>query len=274
MPELPEVETIRRQLNDAVAGAVWRRVTAKPCSLFRTPAGALAASLTGARIERVERRGKVLLLGFDRDRVLLVHLGMSGQVLLVPPAEPDPGHRHLVAELADGRTLVFRDPRRFGFIRLSLRRDLAGLQELAGLGPDPLGPDRTWEAFLRGFAERDGAVKSVLLDQRRFPGIGNVYADEILHAARLRPGRSVSGLTPVECKELYHAIHDVLRGAIALGGTSFDGVLLDVYGRPGLQGGALRVYGRHGETCHRCHHGLKTAVAGGRTSVYCPHCQK
>lgn len=274
MPELPEVETIRRQLGTAIGGSVWRTVTVRPCSLFRTPVASLMTSLTGARVAGVERRGKVLLIGFDGDRVLLVHLGMSGQILLVPPAEPDPGHHHLVAEFADGRTLVFRDPRRFGFIRLSLRTELASLKELAGLGPDPLGTDRTWEAFLRSFAERDGAVKSALLDQRRFPGIGNVYADEILHAARIRPGRSVSGLNQVERKDLYHAIRDVLNGAIDLGGTSFDGVLLDVFGRPGLNGGTLRVYGRGGEACDRCHHGLKSATVGGRMSVYCPHCQK
>lgn len=274
MPELPEVETIRRQLGAAIGGSVWRRVTARPCSLFRTPAAALAAGLTGARVTGVDRRGKVLLIGFDGDRVLLAHLGMSGQILLVPPAEPDPGHHHLVADLADGRTLVFRDPRRFGYLRLAARGGLEGLTELAGLGPDPLGADRTWEAFLRSFAERDGAVKSALLDQRRFPGIGNVYADEILHVARIRPGRSVSGLTQIERKELYHAIRDVLHGAIELGGTSFDGVLLDIFGRPGLHGGRLRVYGRQGEACDRCHHALKSAAVGGRMSVYCPHCQK
>jgi len=274
VPELPEVETLRRQLGAAVAGRAWTRVTARPSSLFRTPAREVAAALTGARLLTVTRRGKVLLFGFAGSRTLLVHLGMSGQVLLVPPAVPGERHRHLEAELDDGRVLVFRDPRRFGYLRLLADAGLADARELAGVGADPLDGARTWEAFAQAFRGRRGAAKAVLLQQGVLAGIGNVYADEILHAARVQPGRSAVTLTAVEVKELFHAIRDVLARAVDLGGTSFDEAFTDLYGRPGMYGASLKVYGRAGEPCLRCHTRLKGSTTGGRSSVFCPHCQK
>jgi len=274
VPELPEVETIARQLAAAAAGVRWTRVTARPCSLYRTPAADVARRLTGARLARVARRGKVLLLGFDQGLTLLAHLGMSGQWLLMPPAVPGPGHRHLIAELEDGRMLVLRDPRRFGFVKLVATADVDIQPELDRVGADPLDPARTWEDFLKTMKARGGTVKPLLLTQALFAGIGNVYADEILFAARVRPMRPVSDLSSIEQKELFHGIRGVLAQAIEHGGTSFDDVYTDLYGRPGLFGGRLNVYGREGEPCPRCHGPLAAAVSGGRASVYCPHCQK
>jgi len=274
MAELPEVETIRRQLTASVAGLRWDGVEAKPASLFRTPPAAVRARLTGARLGGVERRGKVLLLVFDPQRILLVHLGMSGQVLLVPPAVPAPGHAHLVATLEDGRELVFRDPRRFGFFRLARATELDGLRELASVGLDPFDPRQTWEKFLRDCAARGGAVKPLLMRQTHFAGVGNIYADEILFASRIRPTRPASSLNPVEQKQLFHAIRDILSAAIEFGGTSFDEAFTDIYGRPGLYGGRLLVYGKEGEPCGRCNTTLKLARIGGRSSVFCPHCQR
>jgi len=273
VPELPEVETVRRQLA-ATAGARWETVTARPCSLFRTPAAELARRLTGAELAGVERRGKVLVLRFGGEWDLLVHLGMSGQVLLDPPARPAPGHRHLEAGLADGRRLVFRDPRRFGFIRLARHAELAGLKELANVGADPLEPFFTWDRFAAALRGKAGAIKPLLTGQKAFAGIGNVYADEILHLAKVQPGRAVSDLTAVEQKDLYHAVRGVLAAAIEHGGTSFDDVYTDLYGRPGLYGAKLRVYGRDGEPCRACHTPLRLARGGGRSSVFCPRCQR
>jgi len=274
MAELPEVETLKRQLLAAVTGLRWDRIDVVPSSVFRTPAKTLAAALRGARLARVDRRGKVLLLGFDSDLVLLVHLGMSGQILLVPPAEPGPRHRHLVTTLEDGRTLVFRDPRRFGFIRLARTAELAGLRELASVGLDPLDPGQTWERFIHDCAGRAGAVKPLLMSQELFAGVGNIYADEILYAAHIRPSRVAATLDPVEQKQLFHAIRDILTAAIESGGTSFDEAFTDIYGRPGLYGGRLKAYGRKGEPCDRCHTRLVHARVGGRSSVFCPHCQR
>ncbi len=263
-----------RQLAAAATGSRWDRVTARPCSLFRTPAPELVRRLTGARLEGVVRRGKVLVMRFDGGRTLLVHLGMSGQLLLVPPAEPGPGHRHLVVDFADGRTLVLRDPRRFGFVRLVATAEADRAPELSHVGADPLDPARTWEDFLRAFKGRGGAVKPLLMAQAQFAGIGNVYADEILFAARVRPARPAPDLSTVELKELFHAIRGVLGQAIGHGGTSFDDAFTDLYGRPGLFGGRLAVYGRDGEPCPSCHMPLRTTPVGGRASVWCAHCQK
>ena len=274
MPELPEVETVRRQVAGALVGSRWTRITARPCSLFRTPAAELTRRLAGARLTGATRRGKVLLLGFDGDRTLLVHLGMSGQLLLAPPAAPGAGHRHLVVDLDDGRTLVLRDPRRFGYVKLVATSAAAGQPELAQVGADPLDPARNWEEFTRAFKARSGAVKPVLMTQSVFAGVGNVYADEILFRARVRPQRAAADLTAIELKELFHAVRAVLGEAIDLGGTSFDDAFTDLYGRPGLFGGRLRVYGRDGEPCPTCHTGLQPATIGGRSSVFCPHCQK
>ncbi len=273
MPELPEVETVRRQLA-AIAGVRWESVEARPSSLFRTPAAEVTRRLTGLALEGVERRGKVLVLLFEGAEALLVHLGMSGQVLLAPPARPAPGHQHLLVALADGRRLVFRDPRRFGFIRLARRDEIAGLKELANVGADPLEPFFTWDRFAGTLRGKAGEIKPLLVGQKAFAGIGNVYADEILHQARVRPDRAASDLTPVEQKDLYHAIRSVLATAIEHGGTSFDEGYLDLFGRPGLYGARLRVYGCDGEPCHACHTPLRLARDGGRSTVYCPHCQK
>ena len=274
MPELPEVETIRRQLASEVVGHSWAEVTARPSRIFRTPAKDLAKSLKGAVIESVERRGKVIIIGFNGGRVLLVHLGMSGQVLIIPPAQCPGTHWHLEVMLDDGRLMVFRDPRRFGFYRLAKREELNGLKELSGVGPDPLGPIFTWERFSNDIRDLSGLVKPVLLNQAVFAGVGNIYSDEILFASRILPHRAKSSLSPMELKGLYHAIREVLAASILNGGTSFDEAFCDIYGKPGLNGSRLAVYGRDGEPCRRCSSVLKVAKVGGRTSVYCPHCQR
>lgn len=274
MPELPEVETIRRQLASEVVGRSWAEVVARPSRIFRTKPAEVAKSLKDAVIESVERRGKVILIGFKGDRVLLVHLGMSGQVLIVPPAQCPGSHWHLEAMLDDGRLMVFRDPRRFGYYRLAKRGELDGLKELSGLGPDPLGPGFTWERFSADIREMTGLVKPVLLNQGFVAGVGNIYSDEILYASRVMPTRAIEALSPVELKGLYHSVRDTLTASISCGGTSFDEAFTDIYGKPGLYGSRLAVYGREGEPCRRCSSVLKTAQVGGRSSVYCPHCQK
>ena len=274
MAELPEVETIRRQLAEAVGGVPWESLDVRPGRIFHSPARQIADRLKGAKLDAVERRGKALVLVFDNGHALLVHLGMSGQVLLVPPAEPSLGHRHLAVGLGDGRELVFRDPRKFGYLRLVRREEAAGTRELSGIGPDPLDPALTWDKFTEMLKARGGRVKSLLIDQGLFAGVGNIYSDEILYAARIHPARQTTDLTPIELKELYHAIRSVLSVAIGYGGTSFDEAFVDLYGRSGLYGGCLKVYGREREPCLKCSTPLKGTRIGGRTSVFCPHCQK
>ncbi len=274
MAELPEVETIRRQLSAEAVGLRWEKVTAVPFSVLRTPAREIGARLAGARLEKVERRGKVLMACFDNSSALLVHLGMSGQILLAPPADPPQTHRYLHVKLEDGRELVFRDPRRFGFCRLVPSAELDSTVELARLGVDPLEASFTWDRFSARVKEKTQTVKAMLMDQKMFAGIGNIYGDEILFTARVLPSRSSADVSAAALKDLYHAIRGVLTTACEYGGTSFDEAYVDLYGRPGLFGGWLKVYGRNGEPCGQCHTQLKSFRTGGRTTVYCPHCQK
>jgi formamidopyrimidine-DNA glycosylase len=274
MPELPEVETIRRQLAAEIAGIRWQRLSPRPSSFFRSSPRLFAENLSGARLDRIERYGKLLLLRFAGEWIMLVHLGMSGQVLLSPPAGAASSHRHLRAELEDGRELAFRDPRRFGYIRLVRASELAKIKEVAGQGRDPLAPSFTWAHFISLLERRNVAMKALLMDQRLMPGVGNIYSDEILHRARIAPFRRAIDVGGVEMKELYHSIRDVLAKALEHGGTSFDDAFVDIYGRPGLFGGCLRVYGKAGEPCGSCHTPLKPQRLGGRASVYCPRCQK
>ena len=274
MAELPEVETLRRQLSAEVNGRTWEELVARPSSLFRTPSRAVAERLKGVRLEGVSRRGKVLIFEFANGLVLLAHLGMTGQILLAPPAEPGPDHHHLTVSLDDGRRLVFRDPRRLGFLKLAKKEELADLKELAGVGLDPLDAALTWDRFQSELKSRGGRVKPLLMDQRLFAGMGNIYADEILYGARVQPTRQATELSPVELKELYHGVRHILATAISHGGTSFDEAFVDIYGKPGLYGGCLKVYGRENEPCLSCNTPLKQAKVGGRSSTYCPHCQK
>lgn len=274
MPELPEVETIRGQLAAEAAGKRWLELHPHPCSLFKTPPRFLARSLAGARLEAVGRRGKYLLFQLEPEWILIVHLGMSGQILLIPPAGMPSSHCHLRVLLEDGRDLVFRDPRRFGRIKLARPVELDSLKEMANLGKDPFDPGFTWELFSGFFRRRGISIKALLMDQRAFAGIGNIYADEILFRARIRPQRPAADLSPAEIKDLFHTIKDTLSEACRHGGTSFDGAYVDLYGKPGLYGGQLNVYGREGGVCRACNSVLRPIRIGGRGSVYCPHCQK
>lgn len=274
MPELPEVETIRRQLAAEVVGKRWLELHPHPCSLFKTPPRFLADKLTGARLERVERRGKFLLLMLQPDWVLLAHLGMSGQILLIPPAANPSSHCHLRILLEDGRELIFRDPRRFGRLKLARSGDVESLKEVNKIGKDPLDAAFTWELFIGIIKGRNGAIKALLMDQKALAGVGNIYADEILFRSRIRPHRRTIDLSPVEIKDLFHSVRDTLREACRYGGTSFDEVYVDLFGQPGLYGGLLNVYGRQGESCPNCHAALRSIRVAGRGSVYCPHCQK
>ncbi len=274
MPELPEVETIKRQLAAEVVGKRWLKLHPKPCSLFKTPPRFLSRNLAGARLEAVGRRGKFLLLQLEPEWVLIVHLGMSGQILLIPPAGMPSSHCHLRVSLEDGRHLVFRDPRRFGRIQLARPAEMDSLKTMAKIGIDPFDPGFTWELFSGFFKRRGISIKALLMDQQAFSGIGNIYADEILFRSRIRPQRPAADLSKAEIKDLFHVVKDTLSEACRHGGTSFDEAYVDLYGKPGLYGGLLNVYGREGETCRACHTILRSARIGGRGSVYCPHCQK
>ena len=270
MPELPEVETVRRGLAEAVSGRRIAAVTVHERRLRKPLGRDFAASLTGRRIERVRRRAKYLLLDLDDATSWLVHLGMTGTMVVLPADEPLRTHTHVVADLDDGRTLRFHDPRRFGLMRVG---DPERLAELAALGPEPLDPEFSPE-FLHAIARRQRrAVKSLLMDQQVVAGLGNIYVNEILFAAGVRPSRRTAKVTRAEAERIVAETGRVLAAAIELRGSSISDYR-DERGEPGAFQHTFRVYERAGEPCRRCDGVIRRRVIVGRSSFFCPRCQR
>ena len=272
MPELPEVETVRRDLAAALAGAVVAKVEASGArSIRRYPDPApFAAALEGARLETFCRWGKYLLIGLDTQGVLVAHLRMSGQVLIAgSAAQPRPPHTHVVLDFEDGRQLRFVDPRTFGELFVTT----PDLPELAGLGIDALAVDLpTFRSLLRS---RRARLKALLLDQRVVAGIGNIYSDEILWTARLRWSRPAGQLRPAELNRLHAAVGSVLTSAVEHRGSSLgDAQYVDAQGRPGAYQERHAVYGREGRACPRCGHVIERTVVAQRSHFWCRRCQR
>ncbi len=270
MPELPEVETVRRGLAEAVTGRRIMAVEVRERRLRRPLERGFATALTGRRIERVHRRAKYLLLDLDDGASWLVHFGMTGTLVVLPAAEPRLTHTHVVAVLDDGRTLRFHDPRRFGLMRVG---PADSLDELAALGPEPLDPGFSG-AFLHEIARRQRrAVKSLLMDQQVVAGLGNIYVNEILFAAGVRPSRRTSRVTRADADRIVAETARVLQEAIALRGSSISDYR-DERGEPGAFQHTFRVYERDGQPCPQCATPIRRRVIVGRSSFYCPGCQR
>lgn len=278
MPELPEVETVRRGLEAAVVG---RRLTAVRVTGRRTvrrqSPGELVARLEGRLVERADRRGKYLALPLDSGEVLVVHLRMSGQLLHV--LEPDRvapvAHTHVVAALDDGTELRFVDPRTFGewYVTDEVRPD--GLpEEFDRFGPDPVAEGLGVARLRRQLAGRTMPLKAALTDQRIVAGIGSIYADEICHLARVAPDRRVSTLSAAEERALARAIDSVLAEAVRLGGSTLsDARYVNLTGELGTYQSRHGVYGRAGEPCFACGRPVERIHFGARVAYCCRHCQ-
>jgi len=277
MPELPEVETIRRDLDKLVVSRRIISVTVASLKLLRGYSPALfKEGLEGRKIIGVGRRAKILILDIDSGDKLLVHLKMSGRLLYLPAAETPAKHTHLVFGLDNGFELRFVDMRRFGYFKLIEGGALQDAPDLRNLGPEPLAVDFTeadFKALIKAKSGSRRAIKGVLLDQTFLAGVGNLYADEVLHAARINPMRPVSSIKPVEAARLYRAIREILTEAIELRGTSFD-LYVDAQGRPGRYVEKLKVYGRSDQPCLKCGAILLKERVAGRGTHYCLHCQK
>jgi formamidopyrimidine-DNA glycosylase len=277
MPELPEVETIARGLAERVTGdvieSVW--IGRKPEPL-KSPARAIAALLDDARIERVHRAGKHIVIDVSRGAQKqiaghwIVHLGMTGRLVIADPQTEIVKHTHLIARLASGRELRFVDPRRFG--RLSVVK-AASADQNGNLfaGTEPL--EIELDAFTALFRKRNTPIKSALLNQKLLRGVGNIYADESLFRAGVRPRRRAGKLTQVELERLHKAVRQVLREAIRAGGSSVSDYV-DASGEEGFFQLRHRVYGREDEPCLVCKSPIKRVVIAGRSSHYCPKCQR
>lgn len=283
MPELPEVETVRRGLVATVLGRRIERVeVGRERTVRRTSPEAVIHGLTGTRLVGVDRRGKYLLGRLDSAEQVMIHLRMSGQLLLAPAGSPRPPHSHVVAHLAPGagrpaEELRFVDPRTFGEVVVFDPLHAAELvPELARLGPDPLADDLTRAALARLLRGRRRQLKALLLDQAVLAGIGNIYADEILHAARLSPRRSSESLTGQQITRLHASLLGVLSAAVDAGGSTLrDAQYVDLMGAGGSFQEQHRVVDRAGAACLRCGRGrIRREVVAGRSTYWCPRCQR
>ncbi len=298
VPELPEVETIARGLDRRVTGdtveSVWIGSKKQP---LKSPAGVIAATLEGKRIVRVHRAGKHIVFDLEgASRALrtalrtkkgtravhaqtrqaaslhqsdshaqwIVHLGMTGRIVVCEPAAEVAKHTHLIAKLASGRELRFIDPRMFG--RLSVH---AGGFDPGGVEPLEVSEER----FVALFRGRKTPIKSALLNQKLLRGVGNIYADESLFRAGIRPRRRAATITRERLGKLHRAVQEVLREAVALGGSSISDYV-DADGEEGFFQLQHRVYGREGEPCLVCRTKIRRVVLAGRSSHYCSNCQK
>ena len=287
MPELPEVETVRGGLAPVLEGRRLARVEARrPDLRFPLPENFVQA-LTGARVERLERRAKYLLARLDREDTLVMHLGMSGRFEIAGrrridrpgefrfAAEPDPKHAHVLFETDAGTKITYFDPRRFGYMALVNTATLGLHPWFAGLGPEPLSEAFDAAHLARAFAGRKQGPKTLLLDQRIVAGLGNIYVCEALHRARISPFRAAGRISRPRLARLVEAIKAVLAEAIAAGGSSLrDYAQAD--GALGYFQHRFRVYDREGRPCPNagCDGVIARRTQAGRSSFYCPACQR
>lgn len=280
MPELPEVEVVRRGLQRGVAGRTIASVrVTRDRAVRRHLEGAadFQARLVGRTVLSAQRRGKYLWLPLDSGEALIGHLGMSGQLLVVPSESPEPKHLHVRVVFADshapgGRELRFVDQRTFGGLQVVPGGEPLP-PSLAHLARDPLDPLFDDDAFRAGLRRRQTGIKRALLDQRLISGIGNIYADETLWRARLHGERSTELLTGPAVRLLLAHIREVLTEAIAQGGTSFDALYVSTEGVSGLFERALNAYGRQDQPCPRCGTPIRRESFMNRSSFSCPRCQ-
>ena len=295
MPELPEVETVARDLQHWVAGATitgatvyWDRTIRHP-----QPSERFAAEISGATIRRVDRRAKTVLIHLEDGRVMTVALRMTGALIVVPGDAPSDPYARAVFALADGRELRYRDVRKFGRIGLwpggGLRSVGAGRgarsrrvsedtgtyrigEVFSGHGPEPLSGRFTAARLAERLSRRSAKLKTLLLDQSFIAGVGNIYADEALWRACLHPLRAADTLTPADVRRLHRAVRQVLREGIANRGASFSDYV-DARGEEGGNAERLAVYRRTGQPCYRCGRRIERIVVGQRSTHFCPRCQ-
>ena len=276
MPELPEVELVARALDRLARGRVVASAELlRPRLAPRTPPEEFARHLAGARIREVGRRGKHVIFHLDNSRALIAHLRMTGRFLLLPDERPLPKFSHAVFHLDDGRRLVFCDQRHFGMMRVVAAGELYQAEELRGLAPEPFSVEFTPE-YLRGALSRTGrTLKETLLDQTKVAGLGNIYAAEVLHLARANPFTAAARFSGRRVPRLHRAILDVLEEAIEHGSTlNVDPENIDGSYYEGGYEGRWRVYDREGEPCAGCGARIRRVTQGGRSTYFCPRCQR
>lgn len=273
MPELPEVETVKRTLNQLVTGKTISRVSVFLPRIIIRPddAEVFCAELSGQKIRQIERRGKFLRFLLD-DSVLVSHLRMEGRYGLYRAEEPVEKHTHVIFHFADGTELRYRDVRQFGTMHIFPHGEDLRSAPLNRLGLEPLDPAFTFEAFLEAASGRTTRIKPLLLNQSVVAGLGNIYADEALHASRIHPERTADSLTSEEWRRLHRAIISTLQDAVEAGGSSIKSYV-NGQGEMGMFQYQLKAYGRTGEPCETCGTPIRKITVAGRGTHYCPRCQ-
>jgi formamidopyrimidine-DNA glycosylase len=301
VPELPEVETIVADLRPHLTGRTIASCELLFPTIVRYPEPEVFAdAVVGLRINGMRRRGKFIFIELDNDLLLVVHLGMTGQLRLVDSDSPVEKHTHAIFTLEGDSTspsgaarhlprgrgsdlsnyasgsvqqLRYRDPRRFGRLLLGTEEALLASKKMPRLGPEPIDPAFAPDELYRSLRKRRTSLKAVLLDQGAIAGVGNIYADESMHRARLRPDRIASGLSRKSAQRLHESLRDSLLMAIRNRGSSVD-TYRDAWGELGGQQEKLLVYGRAGEPCFTCGRPLAMIRLAGRSTVFCTKCQR
>src|SRR3989344_46553 len=273
MPELPEVETIKRDLNKELKGRKILKLKFYDwAKMLKPDPKSVAEAIEGKKIKNFDRRAKLLLVHLDdHGTTIAIHLKLSGQFLLKKPADPPDRFTHIVIELDKGEELRFNDLRKFGFMKVV--RDKGELEKLLSeFGPEPLTPEFTLETFKKIVTKSSVKIKTVIMDQGKISGVGNIYADEALWYAKIHPERRADKLSDKELKDLYDAILFVIKEGIDDRGTSVD-QYLDIYSKPGKHAKNLKVFRLNKEPCPRCGREIRKIRVNGRGTHYCPKCQ-
>jgi formamidopyrimidine-DNA glycosylase len=270
VPELPEVETVRRSLERLIVGQTIAAVEVREPRLRRPLATDFVAALAGRAICQVERRGKYLQVGLDNGQVWLIHLGMTGQLVVGHPDQAPRPHDHIVIVLGNGQCVRYNDTRRFGLMAVGSGEQVAAW---TGLGVEPLSPKFSPRYLWGKTRNTQRAIKDVLMDQRVVAGIGNIYASELLFRAGVRPAGVAAALDLQAVGRIVKAAKAVLREAIRHRGSSISDYL-DGEGQPGSFQGRFRVYDREGKPCRVCTTPILREVRGGRSAFFCPTCQR
>lgn len=276
MPELPEVEHVVRALRRTVRGRQVVAIEIKLKKLVKPfSTSSFTRKLKGSKIVSVNRRGKFILIELDSDRVLVVHLRMTGKFLLLTPGDPLPPHAHAIFYLDDERRLVYRDQRQFGVMRLVARSRVGSMKGISELAPEPFSDEFSVEYLKETFARSSRTLKTLLLDQTRVLGLGNIYAAEALFRAGINPFKTASELSSPRVGRLHQAIRDVLRAAVS--GSSTTRINLEnpngfSYGE--VFGKIWQVYDREGKSCFKCAASIRRLTHSGRSTYWCPTCQR
>jgi formamidopyrimidine-DNA glycosylase len=274
MPELPEVETVRRSLEIALPERSVIEIQVREPRL-RKPVDEerLNELILRRKVLKLSRRAKYIVVHFAGGSCLILHLGMTGQLLILSPEQPLDKHDHVTFLLDDGRELRFRDPRRFGIVAVVEEENLSKHETLRHLGVEPLTADFTPDFLFAGSRKSKKPVKNFIMDQQIVVGVGNIYASEALFLAGIHPLRAAGRISLGRWQKLHATIRQVLEEAIALGGTTIDD-FRDSDGTSGYFQQKLRAYGRKGEPCVNCQTPIRAQVLAGRSTFYCPKCQK